>query len=86
MVTKKLNVIFIVLEEESRENDQATRVVDLYANDDEHPLNDELKLMNEIKAKNLRPIPDGDFEIVHLDNNSLRNVKIGANIPTTIKE
>lgn len=56
--------------------DKAINIADLDAHEEELSLGDELGPSAKIKAKVLRPILDGDFEVVKLDSNLMRPVRI----------
>lgn len=52
------------------------KMVDLYVGEDETFQDDELSSSSEVKAKDLRPVPDESFKVIHLDDNLKRSVCI----------
>lgn len=63
-----------------------TYIYSLDAYDKEHSLHGKLDPNTGIKARNLRSNSFEDFEIIQIDDNPLRVVKIGANLSAVVRE
>lgn len=50
----------------------------------EHPIR--LNMVNlDVREDEVRPIPNGDFEVVQLDDNPIKTVKIGSKLHSEVK-
>jgi len=58
--------------------------------EEKHPKNEKIQEMpfawKQIKLPFERPTPDGEFKFVQLDDNPLRKVKNGVNLPSQVEE
>lgn len=61
-------------------------MVVLDVREDELSWEDELGPLADIKMKVLRPLPNREFEVVQLDNNLMRSIKIGVYLHTEVNK
>lgn len=71
----------VVPEERAEEVTRSPNIANINACEEDTPLRDELRLWTKIKTKVLRPFLDVDFEMIQLDDNLMRLVRIGVDLP-----
>lgn len=85
-ILKNLLPTTIMSEEREREACRASNMGDLNVCEDEPAQGDKLGPSIGIKTKFLRPLPNGEFKVIQLNNNHMRTAKIEVDLPVEVNK